>query len=248
MAGILCEQCGYMNPEGSKECEICAEPLTQGAPTPAPAPVEESAPAAVAPVAAPSVEAVVSSCSNQVQTAQQNVTPSSNPDVEYFVMCPESSTKTVVSGPNVTTYFCEGCKTEHFIDGMIWFVESRNLANATAQQINQPVSQPIAPKGDNLWLEEVNSHFRIDITKPGGTLGRYGTFGGEYFLSRGMNTVSGDHVKFNYEFNNWTVTHISKTNPTTYDGMIMASNEPTLLEDGKILKLANAVSFVVRIG
>jgi hypothetical protein len=227
MAVIICEQCSYPNPEGSTECAICAEPLVK------------RAPAAVA-----AVENVVPSCDNQVQTVQQSSNMVlANPDVEYFVMCPESSTKTVVSGPNITSYFCEGCQTEHFVDGMIWCVESRQLSGNVQQNVQQ-----VAPKGDNLWLEEVNSHFRIDITKPGGTLGRYGDFGGEFFLSRGMHTVSGEHCLFRYEFNNWTLTHISRTNQTKYNGMIMSSNEPTLLEDGKMITLANTVSFIVRIG
>lgn len=217
MAEILCEQCGFLNPEGSTECEICAEPLVKAAP-----------PAAAAPADVP------------VQTVQQRA---ASDDVEYFVMCPESSTKTVVSGPDITTYFCQGCQTEHFVDGMIWCVESRSLSGDASQ-----TAQQAAPKGDNLWLEEVNSHLRIDIAKSGGTLGRYGNFGGDFFLSRGMNTVSGEHCLLRYEFNSWTLTHISRTNQTKYDGMIMTSNEPTLLEDGKVITLANTVSFVVRIG
>lgn len=231
MAGILCEQCGYMNPEGSIECEICAEPLKL-----------------TTPMAAPAVEAVVPSYSNQVQTVRQNDVPEMiRQDVECFVMCPESSTKTVVEGPNVMKYYCEGCQVDHYIDGMIWFIESRKIAAAPAT-VAAPAVQQTAPRGDNLWLEEVNTHFRIDIAKPGGTLGRYGNFGGDYFLSRGMNTVSGEHCLFRYEFNNWTLTHISRTNQTKYNGMIMSSNEPTLLEDGRMITLANTVSFIVRIG
>lgn len=227
MAGILCKQCGYMNPEGVMECEICAEPLGVIAPA--------------APAAAP----------EQAQPVQCSAPPAdSDPNVEYFVICPESATKTVVEGPNVGRYYCEGCQLEHDIDGMIWVVESRTLSGGAApgQQAAAPAAQPAAPKRDELWLEEVNTRFRIDISKPGGTLGRYGDFGGDYFLSRSMHTVSGEHCLFRYEFDNWTLTHISRTNQTKYDGIILSSNEPTLLADGKMITLANTVSFIVRIG
>ena len=102
--------------------------------------------------------------------------------------------------------------------------------------------------GDVLWLEEVNSHFRIEIDKAGGTLGRYGKYGSEFFQSRGLLTVSGEHCIITNEFGNWVIRHISKTNQTKYNNMILGTNEPNLLENGKILTLANSVSFVVRIG
>lgn len=218
MAEIRCEQCGFLNPEGATLCQMCEEPLVASQPVAAPAPA--------------------------VSVAPTIPTQAQSDGVEYYVMCPESSTKTVVEHANISSYYCEGCQCEHFIDGVIWSVDSRTLQ---PEGVATPAAQT-QPKGDDLWLEEVNTHFRIDISKPGGTLGRYGNFGAEYFRSRGMNTVSGEHCLLRYEFNNWVLYHISRTNQTKYDGMIMAANAPTLLEDGKILTLANTVSFVVRIG
>lgn len=226
MTGILCEQCGYMNPEGSTECEICAEPLVKSTPSPSVV-----------------TEMVEPNGNNSVHTEKQNEVPAENNGVEYFVMCPESSTKTIISNPNATSYFCEGCHTEHPIDGYIWAIESRQMND---NKIGSPESKE-APKGDKLWLEEINSHFRIDIAKPGGTLGRYGTFGGDYFRSRNMNTIHGEHCEFKYEFNVWTLTRLG-ANDTKYNGMIMERFEPTMLEDGKELTLSNIVTFIVRIG
>ena len=57
-----------------------------------------------------------------------------------------------------------------------------------------------------------------------------------------------ESIDIRYEFNNWVLSHISRTNQTKYNGMILTANEPTLLEDGKLLTLANTVTFIVRIG
>ncbi len=216
---IICQQCGYENPDGSEICEICAETLSSPK----------------APAAAP------------VKTAVQVPLPESrtqtNPLREYFVLCPESHTKTILPNGSVTSFFCEGCKLEHEIDNFLWNIESRDLQDAVPAEKEAP-----APAGDQLWLEEVNSHFRIEIDKTGGTLGRYGTYGSDFFQSRNMLTVSGEHCAISYEYGNWVIRHVSKTNQTKYNDMILNANEPNLLEDGKILTLANTVSFLVRIG
>lgn len=218
MATIICKQCGYENPEGTTVCEICAEVLIQ----------------------------------KETKVQEKNIVPSNiestaikdaNSNVEYFVMCPESSTKTKISNPNIKSYFCEGCQQEHIIDGVIWTVESREKAPSIASETKTEKQECL----NNLWLEEINTHFRIDIQKPGGTLGRYGDFGADYFQSRSMNTVSGEHCLIKYEFDQWVLYHVSRTNQTKYNGMILVSNEPTLLENGKTLTLANTVTFVVRL-
>lgn len=51
-----------------------------------------------------------------------------------------------------------------------------------------------------------------------------------------------------YQYGTWVLQHISRTNQTMYNNMILTANEPIVLEDGKVLTLANTVSFIVRIG
>lgn len=230
MATIKCGQCGYENPEGSTICEICAEELLQ---TVKQEPVAQS-------VIVQNVNTVV--VPTQVSTASQ-IEDDGN---EYFVLCPESHTKTIVPNGKVTSFFCEGCKIQHDIDGFLWNIESRAKGDAPMGK-GTPQTQNVST-GDALWLEEVNSHFRIDIEKSGGTLGRYGKYGSEFFQSRSLLMVSGEHCVISYEFGNWVLRHISRTNQTKYNNMILGMNEPNLLEDGKMLTLANAVTFVVRIG
>lgn len=232
---IICPQCGFENPDGTEICEICAEALrpAAAAPVSAPAPAPVPVPAAVP--------------ASTVQTVAQSVrTPED--DREYFVFCPESQTKTVVPDGNVQRFFCEGCKLEHEIDNFLWTVEMRSKDDGNTPPAAETVPRTDTPQGDALWLEELNSHFRIDIEKPGGTLGRYGTFGAQYFQQNQLLTVSGEHCRISYEYGSWVLRHISRTNQTKYDGKILGANEPNLLEDGRILTLANAVSFVVRIG
>ncbi len=267
---IICKQCGYENPDGVTVCEICAEPLgdttastpalqsvVQSAPQqsgqpvtqPVPQPISQSV-MQVAPQSAPAYTPPMASTNMDATVAQAFTIPQNAPMVddgnEYFVMCPESQTKTILPSGSVTTFYCEGCKKQHEIDGFLWNIEKRaKVQTVTSSNVTQAQS---APKGDNLWLEEINSHVRIDIDKSGGTLGRYGKYGAEFFQSRGFLMVSGEHCMLSYQYGTWVLNHISRTNQTMYNNMILGANEPTVLEDGKVLTLANAVSFIVRIG
>ena len=225
--GIVCKQCGYENPEGTEICEICGEELSLTSST------------------SEQVQPQVNTNATQVTVAQTET--QINDGSEYYVLCPESQTKTILPNGKVTRYFCEGCKKEHDIDGILWMIEKKE--NASTDNISSVCTEEKnAVKGDNLWLEEVNSHYRIDIDKEGGTLGRYGKYGANFFQSRGLLMVSGEHCVITNEFGNWVIRHVSKTNQTMYNNMILGANEPNLLEDGKTLTLANAVSFIVRVG
>ncbi len=226
-SSLRCPQCGYENAPGTLVCDICAEPLGTDITAAAPAPERIPAPQ---PQAAP---------------APQAPETSDHPGREYFVFCPESQTKTVVSDDRVTRYFCNGCRIEHDIDGFLWQVEFTDPAPSSPAAT---APQAAAPKGDDLWLEEINTGYRIDIAKTGGTLGRYGNFGGDFFLSRNMHTVSGEHCRITYEYGSWVLRHISRTNSTHYNGIALGHDEPNFLEDGKLLVLANTVTLRVHIG
>lgn len=235
--GITCKQCGYENPEGSTICEICGESLVE---------IVESAPV-VQPVQSFNEPAQPQNVVNNMQATTAQVGEMVNDGNEYYVLCPESQTKTILPNGRVKRYYCEGCKKEHDIDGILWMIEKREPAQSVTNSAPE-VEAKSAKAGDNLWLEEVNSHFRIDIDKDGGMLGRYGKYGADFFQSRGLLMVSGEHCLITNEFGNWVIRHVSKTNQTMYNNMILGTNEPNLLEDGKTLTLANAVSFNVRIG
>lgn len=227
---IICKQCGYENPDGSTICEICAESLAENH--------SSQEPAVSAPI---KEEPVINSAAtiNQVE--------GSNDGYEYFVTCPESQTKTILANGELNTFYCEGCKKNHEIDGFLWVIERKKKENKDSSGSTDNKAME-TPSGNVLWLEEVNSHFRIEIDKTGGTLGRYGKYGSEFFQSRGLLTVSGEHCVITNEFGNWVIRHISKTNQTKYNNMLLGTNEPNLLEEGKILTLANSVSFVIRMG
>lgn len=241
MTGIICKQCGYENTQGSSICEICAEMLEQ----------EQQE------IESPAQQQIIQQQSMQQSIQEPIKQPMQQPiqqsaqqaEVEYYIQCPESQTKTVLTSACVTKFFCEGCKREHEIDGFLWVVEKRDLTH-NAAMITVDTSREVASTTNSnyLWLEEVNCHTRIEIDQVGGTLGRYGKYGAEFFQSRELLMVSGEHCRITYEFGNWVLRHISRTNETKYNQMILGSNEPYLLEDGNILTLANAVSFVVRIG
>ena len=224
MASIKCKQCGYENPQGTDFCEMCAEPLMQ---------MKVNIPPPSVPYSVPP----------QQMTVSQTTAPIVS-EIEYFVLCPESQTKTVLPNGRVTSFLCNGCRKEHIIDGFLWQIESRTLKKEVP--VTQPQNVPLTNE-NHLYLEEVTTHFRIDIDKQGGTLGRYGKYGADFFQSRDMRTVSGEHCMITFEHQSWVLRHISRTNQTKYNGMILSSNEPVLLENGKILTLANTVTFIVRI-
>jgi len=230
---IRCPQCGYDNDPGASECEICAEPL--GARL-----AEELSVTAAAPEAIPQPV----TRAPEIPAPQTAEAPEHN-GREYYVFCPESQTKTVVRDAGVTRFFCEGCRIEHDIDGFLWQIEVNESAPAAPAAA---APQAEAPKSDDLWLEEINTGHRIDIARTGGTLGRYGTFGGDFFLSHNMHTVSGEHCRITYEYGAWVLRHISRTNSTHYNGVSLGREEPTLLEDGRLLVLANTVTLRVHIG
>lgn len=227
MAAIKCKQCGCENPEGSTECMVCTAPLID--------------------VAEVTSERRAEEPSKTPEMLRQPVS-SEEGDTEYFVICPESQTKTILPHGDMTSFYCEGCKKEHVIDGFLWSIEKKEKEATGAEASEKTCQTQPEEKSDNLWLEEINSRFRIDIDKAGGTLGRYGKYGADFFQSRRLLTVSGEHCMITYEYGNWVLRHISRTNQTKYNNMILGSNEPNLLEDGKVLTLANAVTFIVRIG
>lgn len=214
---IICKHCGFPNSADSVNCEICDEPLAQ--PQPAPQATAQQAAAPAAPAAAPAA-----------------------PGREYFVICPESNHRTVVASESQTRYFCAGCGREHEIDGFIWVVESAEMAAPAPQTApRQEVKQ------NRLTLEELNTRQRIEIAPQGGTLGRYGDFGADFFQRNNLLYVSGIHCAFRQQYGSWVVQHMSRTNQTKYDGQILDHDQVYLLENGKTLTLANCVSFVVHI-
>ncbi len=192
---------------------------------------EPLAPAAPAPQAAPQPVAPAAPAAPQ------------NPGREYFVVCPESNHRTVVASENQTHYFCAGCGKEHEIDGFIWVVESVSVAPQTQ---SAPAPQP-QPRLNRLSLEEMNTRQWIEIAPQGGTLGRYGDFGADFFQRNNLLYVSGVHCAFRQQYGNWCIQHMSRTNQTKYDGQILDHDQFYLLENGKVLTLANCVSFIIHI-
>ena len=227
MAKIVCKQCGYENPEGSTICEVCAEPLDIV--------LEE--------IVNDSVQEILQT--DHADTISQ-VDELIDDDNEYFVICPESQTKTILQHGKVTSFYCEGCKKKHDIDGFLWNIEKKSKEKNSANSL-ETSNLVKEESGNHLCLEEINSHFRIEIDDAGGTLGRYGKYGSDFFQSRGLLMVSGEHCLITNEFGNWVLRHKSKTNQTKYNNMILGMDEPNLLENGKVITLANAVSFTVRI-
>lgn len=166
----------------------------------------------------------------------------------YFVNCEISRKKTMVESAEISSYFCDGCKEEHFIDGFLWIVQEEMLQELTPTIVETVTVQAKNAKREKLVLETVDTHFEIEINCDGGTLGRYGTYGADYFQSdpRGR-MVSGEHCRFKYEYGRWSIEHLSRTNDTVYNGRKLEHGYEEALRDGKIITLANAISFIVRI-
>ena len=243
MTTIICKQCGYENPVGSMICEMCASELEYTLSDAGAQVIQQATVVGLGKVDEMQSKSIAELQQTSQQTSQQTDV-SSGGGYEYYVLCPESQTKTILPGSAVADFYCVGCKRQHEIDGFLWNIERRK-----AEPVDESacIQVPTSTKGDTLWLEEIVSHVRIEIDKEGGTLGRYGKFGAQFFQERNMLTVSGEHCIITNEFGDWVIRHISNTNDTKYNNMVLGKYEPNLLEDGKMLTLSNAVTFIVRI-
>ena len=183
-------------------------------------------------------------------TAQTKTIENSNDEtpakIRYFAFCETSKTRTPVEGPNVLKFFCKDCKKEHTIDDFMYRIEEEFPEDNTGES-NQtmPTERRVVSK-ERVVLEETVSHEKIVITKPGGIIGRYGDFGADYFQSRGMRTISGEHCSIKFFDDEWVLEHLSKTNDTEYDQMKLDHNEEVVLSNDKILTLSKKISFYVR--
>lgn len=242
----VCKVCGWENEDSDKVCAMCNTDLSDVASSnndridvaPSfPNPMEEKEGMTVA----------------QVKTVAQSENPQSkmiSNGKRFVVNCENSRTKTIVESANITSFYCEGCKEEHQIDGFFWTVqEEEGLVQApTSTIVETTIEQVSSGSGQHLVLEDADTHVKIEIGSEGGTLGRYGTFGASYLQSdpRGR-MVSGEHCRFKYEYGRWSIEHLSRTNDTVYNGRKLEHGYEEAIRDGKIITLANAISFIVRI-
>ncbi len=243
----ICSSCFFQNEDGDRVCTMCSEPRTetrlQGIINyerlPKPMSVEPE--------------------TNQSSTASQertNVPKSKGDMVRYVVNCPNSGTKTIVESMNITEYYCRGCGETHPIDDLIWVVEQEDEKAPSVTENKQSMFQEIShtvPKtgafgGDHLILEDVATHYIIEVGSEGGVLGRYGTLGAAFLQNdpRGR-MVSGEHCRFKFDHGRWSIEHLSRTNDTEYNGRKLEHGYEEGLRDGKVLTLANAISFNIRI-
>lgn len=240
---ILCDNCGFENEDDELFCAVCNHPLQAGADV-----------ALVQPVMA----------EERVNTLPQTPVKMTGPGGKYYVICEECRGKTYVSGPEIASYYCPGCQKEQFIDGILWSVEEEQPGEQTIAEtapdpgqfrtmqptMPQTASVPqTAPVGNRLVLEDIDTGKQIQISKAGGTLGRYGTFGADYFQTdpRG-GWISGEHCRITYsEDTGWMLEHLSRTNDTVYNSRKLEHGYQERLRDGKLLVLANKMTFRIRI-
>lgn len=245
---IVCRECGFENEDGEKYCAMCNSALSVSADQ------TESLKPVSTPFPQPYAENEVLITAQVKTVAQVNGTPKFNVNgtKKYFVSCENSRFKTYVESSNIASYYCEGCKEEHQIDGFFWIVqeEMAETENITTSQnlVESAIEYVNSGNGQHLILEDVDTHVKIEINSIGGTFGRYGTFGSAYLQSdpRGR-MVSGEHCRFKYEYGRWSIEHLSRTNDTVYNGRKLEHGFEEAIRDGKIITFANAISFIVRI-
>lgn len=176
----------------------------------------------------------------------------SNDTKKFFVSCENSRSKTYVDSNTILSYYCEGCREEHQIDGFFWIVqeELNETKKITPNQnsVETAIEKVNAGNGQYLVLEDVDTNVQIKISSTGGTYGRYGKFGSAYLQSdpRGK-MVSGEHCIFKFEYGRWSIEHLSRTNDTVYNGRKLEHGFEEAIRDGKIITFANSISYIVRI-
>lgn len=245
--GIICKDCGFENEDGERYCAMCNADLSAtGFKAEGVKPVTSSYPQ-------PLIENEILPTAQVKTAAQVNEAPKSitTGSKKYFVTCENSRSKTYVGSDTITSYYCEGCKEEHQIDGFFWIVQEEvehQKVSSAPDLVGAAIDQIKSGSGQHLVLEDVDTHIKIEISSAGGTFGRYGTFGAAYLQSdpRGR-MVSGEHCRFKYEYGRWSIEHLSRTNDTVYNGRKLEHGFEEAIRDGKIITFANAISFVVRI-
>ena len=247
--GFICAVCGFENEDGEKKCVMCGTDLE--------VPVTEERAMDFRDQAAvfQSQSAYVESAPVQVKTVAQ-VQRETRADrisgtSRYYVECQNARVKTAVPSRDITSYYCPGCKEEHPIDGFLWIVEEEQEEQTPAPAQTPSVNMQVNSEGEHrLILEDMDTHVTIEIDMEGGTLGRYGDYGAAYLqgIPNGR-MVSGEHCRFLFDRNadSWTILHLSRTNDTVYNNRRLEHDRPERIRNGKILVLANAVRFMIRI-
>lgn len=244
---IVCKDCGFENEDGERYCAMCNADLS------ATVFKEESVKSVTSSFPQPLIENEALTVAQVKTIAQVNEAPKAitSGSKKYFVSCENSRSKTYVESNTISSYYCEGCKEEHLIDGFFWIVqEEAEPDNISLSQnlVESAINQVSSRSGQHLVLEDIDTHVKIEISSTGGTFGRYGTFGSAYLQSdpRGR-MVSGEHCRFKYEYGRWSIEHLSRTNDTVYNGRKLEHGFEEAIRDGKIITFANAISFIVRI-
>ncbi len=229
---VKCPICGYINPDGSAVCECCFAALSE---TEVSKPEEDHA-------------------EKKEDPAETEETAEQEDQYEYYVNCPESSTQTVLKNGEAATFFCRGCNEEHTIDGLIWRIERREKPGKTkvSSKREKPTRDEVSgtvtssePK--RLRLKVKGSDQTIEIGPEGGTLGRAGDYGSDFFLSRNLMMISRIHCELRFRDGNWIVIRRS-SNDTVFNNRKLEPMEPATLINGRELVLADCITFEVLIG
>ncbi len=225
---VKCSICGYINPDGSAVCECCFAALSE---------TEVSR-----------TEEDHAEKEEDPEETEEEIAGQED-QYEYYVNCPESSTQTVLKNGEAATFFCRGCNEEHTIDGLIWRIERREKTGKAKNPVREKPAPDTATTTEQkrLRLKVKGSDQTIEIGPEGGTLGRAGDYGSEFFLSRNMMKISRIHCEFKYPDGNWIVIRRS-SNDTVFNNRKLEPMEPATLINGRELVLADCITFEVLIG
>lgn len=188
----------------------------------------------------------------------------------YYVHCDDSQTDTYLDDPEAkydkasNTFFCKGCKKIHTIDGFFFSIQekvessgenssvldkSKNIASLTneAQSAVDVKVMKSNMSGDHVSLTcDTMNGMKITVPQEGGIIGRYGTISPDFFQN--FPKISGEHCRiYKNEYGKWMLQHLSHTNDTEYDGILMNHEKPSVLSDGKKITLARFLTFTVHI-
>ena len=165
-------------------------------------------------------------------------------DEEFFVRCEDCRTETVVESKDQDNFYCEECGENKTIDGFSHSVLVRKVDQSYSELQSEAEPVPTLIKQD-LILEEIKSKHQITIDRDGGTVGRYGDFGADFFRENNMLMISGEHILISYNQGDWYLEHLSNTNLTLIDNIVLEKGLKFKLYDESSIKLANMTFKVV---
>lgn len=150
----------------------------------------------------------------------------------YYRLCAACNHRNFVAGEDDYISGCANCG-EDVINRPLQTEGGQKVEEVEPDHEVQPDDEP------GLWLTELISRFRFNVSDSGGVIGAEGNLQREFFKK--YQYVSGKHIEIIRRENSWYVKDLGSMNKTRLNGDELTPALEYELSSGDILKLADVV-------